>query len=342
MNLENSTLKKEKYNYTIDIIKGIATILVVITHFKWQTGQKRLFIFPYLVNMAIPVFMVITGYVYALSLDRTVKGSMIEAYRPKVLLKRIIRYTLPLLTIAVWELLDPNIKSPQSPLEVIRWVVNGTHGYGNYYYPVMIQMVFVFPLVWYVFNKKGKTALLLCFLATVTYEFLAWAYMMNDECYRLLSFRYIFTVAAGVFAYKRYKLGALLSGLITAAGALFITCSAYLGYVPLFLNARWALTNCISSMLIIPLMIWTLQNVHLRCKPLEILGKASYHIFLVQMVFYSGFAAKVGDMVPVWYIRLAVGLVICLLTGVIFYYLDKPIQSKMTQLLSDRRKVVRG
>lgn len=114
---------------------------------------------------------------------------------------------------------------------------------------------------------------------------------------------------------------------MTAVGIAFISLIIYGGYTPKILNATWASTNFISGLSIAPLMMWLLQNTNIRFKPLEIVGRASYHIFLVQMEYYLGYYQKTYAVAHEQnYIHLALGVAICLLVGIIFYYVDKPLQ----------------
>ena len=325
--------KVKKRNHTIDLLKGFAIILVVITHYSWADSHRQSPVFPYIINMAIPIFMIITGYVYSLSLSTRYKGNIVQAYRGDLLLKRIVRYTLPVIVVIVWELVDPNITTASTPLDILRWMIVGTSGKGNYYFPVMIQMIFVFPLIWLVIDTKKEKGLWYCFAANAVYELLAWAYMLSTPCYRLLCFRYIFLVSAGVYAFKNHKLNGFLSTVITVTGALFISSVCYWGYVPLIVNRDWATTNFISSMFVVPSIIWVLQNVRMRFLPLEIIGRASYHIFLVQMVFYLAYSPKIKGIAATWQEDFLLSVFICLCIGIMFYYLEKPIQDKVGLLI---------
>ena len=208
-----------------------------------------------------------------------------------MILKRIARYTIPLIVVIIIELVDVKhfdiITKP--PLEILRWIIDGTVGKGNYYYPVMMQLVFLFPVIYFILDRKKEKGLVICLALNALYELLAWAYNMNTDCYRLLPFRYIFLVAIGVYALKGYRLKLSVAIIMTAVGALFITMIAYMGYETKIINKSWSSTSFIASMFIAPVMIWVLQKVKIRFKPLEVVGKASYHIFLVQMVYYLGY-----------------------------------------------------
>ena len=66
-------------NRTLDILKGLAVVIVLITHYAWTREQRLIPIFPYLIDMAVPVFMIISGYVGALSFHRHGIDSLIDA-----------------------------------------------------------------------------------------------------------------------------------------------------------------------------------------------------------------------------------------------------------------------
>ena len=80
-----------KRNTTLDSLKGISIILVLITHYPWSDLQRKMFIFPYLISMAVPIFMIISGYVGALSFERHGINSIRKAYSFKELFRKIIR-----------------------------------------------------------------------------------------------------------------------------------------------------------------------------------------------------------------------------------------------------------
>jgi len=95
-----------------------------------------------------------------------------------------------------------------------------------------------------------------------------------------------------------------------------MTC--YWGYKPRIL-IDWTRTCFLSSMYIISIMAVIVKKVKLRCKLLELFGKAS------QMVYYycaSGFVySNINDR----RLQLVISLVICLVSGTVFYFMEMPI-----------------
>lgn len=91
-------------NQILDALKGICIIFVVITHFKWTEEMRLLFLFPYTINMAVPVFMLISGYVYAASYTRSNVKKLLQGWSIRRLRKSFLRYTLPFIICFIVEL----------------------------------------------------------------------------------------------------------------------------------------------------------------------------------------------------------------------------------------------
>lgn len=84
-----------KRNYFLDVLKGICIIFVIITHYKWQAAERLQYGFPFWVDMAVPIFMIISGYVYACSFRKNEIENIEKAYELKFIVSKLIRYTVP-------------------------------------------------------------------------------------------------------------------------------------------------------------------------------------------------------------------------------------------------------
>ena len=51
-----------KRNQFIDVLKGICIIFVIITHYNWSNAARLKYFFPFWIDMAVPIFMIISGY----------------------------------------------------------------------------------------------------------------------------------------------------------------------------------------------------------------------------------------------------------------------------------------
>lgn len=54
----------------LDILKFICIVMVIVTHYEWTDEQRRQLLFPYWIDMEVPVFMLISGYLGAMSFER--------------------------------------------------------------------------------------------------------------------------------------------------------------------------------------------------------------------------------------------------------------------------------
>lgn len=62
----------------LDYLKAICVIMVIITHYDW--GDKDSPFFTMLINMAVPVFMIISGYNFAMSNRKKTGGNLKKMY----------------------------------------------------------------------------------------------------------------------------------------------------------------------------------------------------------------------------------------------------------------------
>ena len=73
---ENSQDRKS----VIDIIKGIAILAVIITHTSWTKEERLSYLFPFWIDQAVPVFMIMSGYVNSLSYCKKRLENLTEAF----------------------------------------------------------------------------------------------------------------------------------------------------------------------------------------------------------------------------------------------------------------------
>lgn len=57
-------------NGFLDIIKAFCILFVIITHDSISDSFRLKTLFPFWINMAVPMFMIISGYVYAISFEK--------------------------------------------------------------------------------------------------------------------------------------------------------------------------------------------------------------------------------------------------------------------------------
>lgn len=320
-------------NRIVDVLKGLLILFVLITH-TWITPETRLkFLFPFWIDMAVPAFMLLSGYVSALSLKRVGDHAVSYSYLPKTLCRKLLRFVVPFTIAFVADrilicIFGPKqiLESPYGFFQCLLDYLSGGRGQGSYYFPVMVQFVFLFPVIYFVIKKYEFKGLLGCFGANLFFEILKLAYGMGEPEYRLLVFKYLSIIAVGTYVaigdFQKYgkKKWLVLSIGSFAVGAFFIYLFSYTGYVPKIL-IYWKETSFVASLFIAPILGWAIGHIRFGFPPLELIGKASFHIFLVQMVYYN-YIWEMYLLIPNVLIHLLVSMANCVLVGVIFYYLE--------------------
>ena len=278
----------------LDYTKAFCILLVIITHIDWT--NKNLPIFDYIINMAVPIFMMISGYNFAMSSDRTIgeweggRKGLKRLYSIPLMLKKIWRFAEPFLPICVVEIII--IVLQDKHLNLPRIFLKGAYGPGSYYVPLMIQLVILFPIIYVLVKKFPKASLPIMAAFTLLFETYVVVFDMAKADYRLLIGRYLFLITFGCWFYLHPDLRLSYGTLI----AMFIIGVAYLYFnrkgVDFYLFPYWGPTTFPADFYIIPLMVIAFRLFYHKTIPGPIgsllveIGKASYHIFLVQMVYY--------------------------------------------------------
>ncbi len=321
---------------SIDIIKGICILFIIITHYSWSDSERLRLLFPFWVDMAVPIFMIISGYVNANSFRKKNITSLLKSYNKQYVFKRLIRYTSPFIIAFCIEIFAIIIKSEfnYSLIEIIYLYLQGGIGPGSYYYPVLLQFIVVFPIIYHIIRIYDYKGLFYCFIINVSYEILKSAYMMNEECYRLLIFRYVFLIAFGCyFAIGKTHIKNLYFVFAILFSIIYIIIVKYFYVTPVITN-YWSGTSIFAIFIVLPVVF--LFNKKIYFKPIEILGKSSYHIFLTQMVYYCS-VELIYSVIPNKYIQLLINIIICTLLGIVFYYFETFFSSFILRHIIDNK-----
>jgi fucose 4-O-acetylase-like acetyltransferase len=129
-------------NSMIDILKAIGMILVIITHYNWSDREKLNYLFPFWVSPAVPVFIIISGYVYSMSYERNGIKTLSDCYRYRFVINKLIRYTIPFVMAYFVEVIFDIISGNFTFYNMLVKFIDGGSGPGSYYYPIIIQFIF--------------------------------------------------------------------------------------------------------------------------------------------------------------------------------------------------------
>lgn len=324
-----------KRNNFLDVMKGVCILFVVITHYAWKDQERLDYLFPFWISMAVPVFMIISGYVNAKSYQKNHIVHISEAYSFGFVWKKIVRYTIPFLMIYIAELVCLAWNNRRFTAEdSIRMLLTGGLGKGSYYYPIMIQFIFLFPIIYFIIQKYRSKGLFLCGIMNGLYELLRWAYDIDGDAYRLLVFRYLLVIAAGCYiADENAKIRVKESLLCMLVGIIYIIRVCYMKCDPVIIE-YWRKTSFVACLMIIPVAMYLIKNCKIRCKFLELLGKASFNICLVQMMYYEFFAEIVYASVERREVELLINIVSTVTVGLLFYFVESHLTNRIIERMS--------
>lgn len=317
---------KNKRNTTIDVLKGICSILVILSHYKWQNIEKLQLGFPFWVDMAVPIFLIISGYVNYNALENK-KLKLLECYNSKRIFLKIIHFIIPYSFVFVFYVIKNMVQIIDFKWCLKEYIIGTSRAPGGYYITILIQFIFIQPIIYFIVKKYDYKGVLLIAALNLGYEIVQSYCNFDIFYYRLLIFRYLFIIAWGHYlASKEYKAKKIVNLISCISGLTFIMLTSYCGYEP-FIFDKWTSTSMISCLYIVPIISYIIKKINFSNVLLEYLGKASYHIFLIQMVFFCDYVYYIYECICLTSVQMIGILIICLLGGCIFYTLEKKITS---------------
>ncbi len=327
-------------NHTIDVLKGICILLVIIQHYEWTNAEELRYLFPFWVKMQVPVFMIISGYVYTKSFEKRGITQFEEAYGLKNIYGKIVRYTVPFIVAFLFEEFYYYLGEGHKfrITQVTYRFMRGGWGPGSYYYPLLIQLIFVFPVIYFIIKKYDFKGLVGCLLANLIYEILQRSYNLSAGSYRLLIFRFLFVIAFGSYlVLGKRPIKKREYGVLFVIGLAFLVVYNYFDYEPLILR-YWTWTSVLASFFIVPIVALLLK-FQIQNRFLELIGRASYHIFLTQMVYYHFMSEFVYWRVESRALEIGLNLVISVSVGIIFYLIETPSTNFAMKYMKKRIEV---
>ena len=148
---------------------------------------------------------------------------------------------------------------------------------------------------------------------------------MQGSVYRLLALRYIFVVATGCYIYLYGKTVKYRSWVISGiVGALYIWLVNYSGYTPKIFTF-WKATTMLSTFFIAPIFAEFIDK-KINFAPLEVIGRACYHIFLAQIIVYNYIAPYIYKAVESKALEYVLCVGMGLALGLLYYFLYEKIK----------------
>lgn len=279
--------------WNFDYLKFFGVLWVILTHSDFTDDQREIFLFPYMIDMAVPIFMIITGYMSSLSIEKRQIESMRQYFTSGTALRKIQAVLVPFVFAYVLEVFiyiaffDVSINK-YFLLELLKY---DNMGPGSYYTPILIEVFLLFPIIYFFYIKRPVITSIVVVAAEVLFEVYKISSDMQIETYRLICFRYIVCVLLGIILYhNRECLRDKIYYLISMPSIAFIYVVSYTEYEP-YVFDEWISTS-------MPTNLWAFVVVLLGInyfkelpnmlhKGVTRIGRGTYYIFLAQMVWFS-------------------------------------------------------
>lgn len=325
----------------IDILKGLAIISVIFLH-SLTAAQRDYIGGPFYIYQAVPVFMVLAGFNGISSYERRGCKTLREVYNWTFLSSKLHRLLLPYLFVCIIELGLLVGFLHMTASQVVTIFSTGGYGPGSYFLPIILQTTFILPIIYLLIKRNATVALILVFMIDIGFEIYAYHSGMSNPIYRLISLRYIFPVALGAWLAIRKSQSNLLLWIGALLSVAYIYLVHYASLIPPF-QPDWQSQNIPSFFYPFLLVVLALKllprTIHPRLQKVTVIGKASYHIFFVQMVYFvtlSGMANRHFGVIPAIFFN----IVVCLFSGVVFYSFEKLFRVKILNKSGGIKKVI--
>jgi peptidoglycan/LPS O-acetylase OafA/YrhL len=291
----------------IDVLKGLAIIGVMLQHAFASSFLQHSWEILY-AGQAVPVFFVIMGLNAAQSMARRQPRSVADLYTRSYVRGRLRRLVVPILWIWPVALIVALLvgETHVGPL-VIVGVLPISSAPGNYFVTIMLEFAVLFPAVYWCFDRAPVATTLVVAVVDVGFELLAAhvhvlgaAGPAHGYLYDAAIVKYGLAILAGVWL-SRVELGRRGFGLLTLLAAAGVVYLVVLHQRPD--DFGWLVSSFSRSTNFISVFytVW-LTCLGIRLIPgtstsavyraLEELGRASYHVFLVQIVWFGAISDR--------------------------------------------------
>lgn len=288
----NLALPKRSYYYEIDFLKAIAIIFILIAH----AIASYLWLYPFHVIQAIPIFMIVAGFTASL---QTSKLKNISSYYSLAFFRKTFnRIILPFLLITILSCVIKVLAYSETIKQCFIGVLKkGGVGPGSYFPVMFIQHLLFFPLL-YRFSLVSKideyAKIFIVLFISICCEYGCIYFKIPLWLYRMLFVRYIFVVYLGILLYRMPKFRASFFIPLSILSAIYIGAECYWGSVfTTIIYPAWQSHHAPAyfySFIIVVLLGYianiTRSKIVFVEKYINIIGQASYHIFIVQMPYF--------------------------------------------------------
>lgn len=350
-------MSEYKHYMQIDILKGFAILFVIIGHTISFTSVKSLnlisFIFILSIFQAVPIFFIIMGRNMASSFKKREYKHLNQMFNRNYFERRLRRIVYPLIIAFIISAVIGLLYHKTLYFGLFNLIGQlPLIGPGNYFISIVLEFIVIFPLIYIMFEYYPKLTLISCFLINLIFELISKQFILVPDVsylYGAAILRYLFLISLGIWLIKfDFKQSLFQNKLIVVGFILslvYLLFSFFLGMFSNYFISTYQYTNLLAAFY--PLVFVILGLKYLPEKSnfipfnlLALIGKASYHIFLVQIIFFGAgfslmenpiFVTKTtllnylnhSDYINAFliiFIAIIINLGLCIILGILFYY----------------------
>ncbi len=296
----------------------------MISHSATFKHVKDVYFSPYWLDTAVPIFMIISGYVFSLSVQKNHIRTVSDYFSRAFFIPKFLRFFIPYIVFFGVEILILKYFAGFKIIHnaVFLFMTGGVYGPGNYYVPVLMQFLIIFPFILMTMKNFKSDAWKGWILLSVIQLILEYAAVKSDMpagFYRLMFFCYICFVTAGIWLAQCHVESKTIRKMFVC-GIIFIWIMNYTSFkIPLFYDWK---TSSMPVVLYVAPIVWATLKLNAKLKIYrlpQLIGKSSYHIFLVQTCYYTFFNFEFNGTA----ITCCANTIVCISVGICFYLLDK-------------------
>ncbi len=304
-------------NGAVDAIKGIAIVSVLLLHsLPKQLLRDSLSVFH--VSQAVPILIVLMGYI-----------GVVTRMRPlgDYLRRRAVRLLVPWGVAWLAALLIMLLKGRMVWKSALLLGALPANGPGNYFIAIALQFILVLPLLRWLLDKGPWLLIGACLAVDFSFQLLVGQFGLNAYVFKANLLRYLFAIGLGMLLATGHRVWPLV------AISLPYLVAKTRGFTMPFLAPGWQSQNLLASGYTIALVSAGLRLKYPR--PLQAIGRGSWHIFLVQILWF-------GQVAPAVTRHLGLGtgpktvldLAVCIVLGIAF--------AGVEQRVTDAVRTMRG
>ena len=307
-------IEKHEGNYfQVDLLKAFMIAFVILDHAlgytsKWGFGLELW------ERMSIPIFLIVMGFNMGKSFKRGNQKTLKELYSLDYFKKKFWRFVFPYLIFYIISttvgFLIYGASFPDTFYD--DWVLNYIifqrsllEGPGNWFIPILFQSIFLIPFLYWCFSKWPKASLITCFVIEIAMHLFVFVYVgpiysiedfLIEIYFRLIILLYLSAIGMGIWFSQNHE---LFSKRNLFVWILFPFCLIYMiawdffgfrleindsGLVRGDYNYLTFIYAALIFLIVLRIIPKNPKNV--IAKGFSAMGKATFHIYLVQDLFY--------------------------------------------------------